>query len=703
MRPHSSAVIYFWMHLRMYLKPAIVAAGFVVGGAAAEVPFGNAIDKSLPSPSAPSHDTSPAENQLPGRAMDNATEVNALLSGRLSYAERTGSYSASYSRVTVAKRDTAGVNRLWLLYNRGVTELGEEVLVPKRGGKALAVKAVAAPLEISADGERFQERITFAGSDLVALHAFGDLAGLEWQGRLSGLPITKDGAPKPGTQSVIFAWDWNPANRTLAFSSRLPRTDVRDPEPDYPAAMVIAVPSEVKAGRLGSTGVNLNETPQRGELRGTPTYGFTTAGTDALFWVLGFEMGSRETLEQLRARAAQARDAGYDAARLACQTWLNHALGTFRPVGRTEDERRASAAAVWTLLSNTKVGQGRFEPFLATFPAHGWYSSHYLWDSCFQALAHYRFNPRVAADALRILVRNQEPDGKIPQFVSPTWNRPGESQPPLIAWTAWNLHRMAANRALLEDVYEPLVRNLDWWMRERDYNRDGVVEYAASLESGWDNSPRWDQGRVSALDLNSFLLAHTRCLARMAAELGRPEESARLHEHARRHAQRMVDHLYCQEDGLFYDRRLEDGAWVKVLTPACFLPLWAGVPLPEAQARAMIEKHLLAPEHFFGEYPFPVVAYSNLEYRADNWWRGPVWMNIAYLMLEVLDGYGYAAQRDQAADRLAAMVTRNLRPNELFDSKTGQGQGVIDYGWTSAVLLRLLDFRTRQVFEATER
>lgn len=50
----------------------------------------------------------------------------------------------------------AGLNRLWLLYNRGATELGEEILVPKRAGKALAVKTVAAPLEISAEGDKAQ-------------------------------------------------------------------------------------------------------------------------------------------------------------------------------------------------------------------------------------------------------------------------------------------------------------------------------------------------------------------------------------------------------------------------------------------------------------------------------------------------------------------------------------------------------------------
>jgi hypothetical protein len=642
-------------------------------------------------------------------AMETARIVNAMLSGKLSYAQQSGSYDAFYSRVTFTKQDTAGVNRLWFLHNRGTSELGKELLVPKRAGQALAVTAQAAPLEISAQGDRYQERITYAGHDLVALRAFGNLDGLEWHGHLTGLPenttsgFPEEGTPKPGARVVTFAWDWNPANRTLAFDFRLPRSDRRDPDPDYPAVMVLALPAQVKAGQIGSNQVALNAVPQSGKVRGNLDYAFHGAGQEELLWVLGFDMGGLETLDQLRARAARARDAGYDAARLACQAWLNQALGGFRPVGRTEDEKRASAAAAWALVSNTKVGQGRFAPYLATFPSHGWYSCQYTWDSCFQSLAHYRFNPQVAADALRVLVRNQEPDGKIPQFVCTTWNRPGESQPPLIAWSAWNLHRMGTNRALLGDLFDPLVRNLDWWMRERDYNHDGVVEYQAALESGWDDSPRWDKGRVSALDLNAFLIVHTRCLARMAAELGRPEEAARLSERARHHAQRVVEYLYCKEDGLFYDRRLEDGAWVKVLTPACFLPLWAGVPLPEAQARAMIEKYLLAPEHFFGEYPFPVVAYSDPEYRAGAWWRGPIWVNISYLMLEVLDAYGYAAQRDQAADRLVAMITRNLRPHELFDSKTGQGLGVVDYGWTSASMLRLLDFRTRNVFEATER
>ncbi len=177
-----------------------------------------------------------------------------------------------------------------------------------------------------------------------------------------------------------------------------------------------------------------------------------------------------------------------------------------------------------------------------------------------------------------------------------------------------------------------------------------------------------------------------RVLAKMAKVLGKPEDVAEWKLRSAEHAARITAALFDPESGVYYARLVEQKSLHKVLTPASFTPLWAGLPIAEETARSMIERYLLDPNRFFGQYPFPSVAYNEPTYKPDSWWRGPVWMNIAWMMVQTLDAYGYEKEAEEAAGRLLDMMTRS---DELYSSADGRPKGCPGYGWTSAVFMDL--------------
>ena len=151
----------------------------------------------------------------------------------------------------------------------------------------------------------------------------------------------------------------------------------------------------------------------------------------------------------------------------------------------------------------------------------------------------------------------------------------------------------------------------------------------------------------------------------------------------------MVKYLYDEDKNLFFDADPATGERRSLVTLSSLIPLWAGVPLPEEKTRAMIEDYLLNEAYFFGKVPFPCVAYCEPVYEPAHWWRGPTWMPVAWLMLEILEKYGYSAQRTAAARRLYGIMQKDGVLHELFDSATGEGLGCDEQGWTAAIFIRL--------------
>jgi len=582
-----------------------------------------------------------------------------------------------YSWFGVSKREKLGIENVRLYYSRASPLLSSEFLTFEvcRGSDVSVRTRTRAdlPLEIQERGEYGFSGVTaFADMDIVCYHAKLDPASAA-----TGVTATlRIPATKPPFKRRVR---YDASTRLLTLETRLPRVDVRDPDPDHPFAICMIVPEAFDP----PTGPIASDTDEAVQI----TF---SAGADALAaeqtFIVG--IGEGETAKEIRTRVHRVARITSKDSRAASRRWLAKSLDKLTFEGVPENLRLHYAKAIYQILSNTKAPRGRLR-HPALYPARNVYATQFLWDSCFASVGVAQFNQKLAEGYLLNICENQEPDGKMPQFVCATWNRPGESQPPLLGWAAWQLYEQFGDKTLVSAMCGPLGRMVDWWFKNRDEDKNGVVEYNDPLESGWDNSPRFDKGRIEAVELNAYLNREMRILAKMASVLGKPEDSKKWELRAAEHAARVTAALFDTESGVYYARLVEQGSLHKILTPASFTPLWAGLPIPEETAKSMIERYLLDPNRFFGQYPFPSVAYDEPTYKPDSWWRGPVWMNIAWIMVETLDAYGYEKEAEEGTSRLLDMMTRSDELYELYSSADGRPKGCPGYGWTSAVFMDL--------------
>ena len=119
--------------------------------------------------------------------------------------------------------------------------------------------------------------------------------------------------------------------------------------------------------------------------------------------------------------------------------------------------------------------------------------------------------------------------------------------------------------------------------------------------------------------------------------------------------------------------------------------------LPEHIARGLV-KYLLDDRRFWTAIAPPAVALDepafSLREHFDGlrrYWRGPTWVNSAWLVWRGMVRLGYEQQAATLARAITEMVSREgLR--EFYDPHDGRGMGAQDFAW-SALALELLDPR----------
>ena len=577
---------------------------------------------------------------LPVSACDLLT-VNAAApeeAGQQRYDHPDRSYSPFWSNIGLTFGPEQGIEGLHLYYNRhtltfGLPAVTSGVPASERRADVLGVSDTAMRVAF------FDTDSFLIESDVpVTLRLFGDLA----------LRVISDRTGDDGLRHL---------------HAMVPTRDPRDPDKEVPVLLSLRV---LRGRCAGNTVSPVNQQPLCAAIR-----------VEVL------------TIDPARAtRTLLAAPATIAEARAAGRAWVNDALGALTLHPADALEASVLSRALVTLLFNTTAAPGLMAGRLASFPSRGGYPTHFLWDACFHTLGLELMHPRLARDALLLLSDCMRADGLMPHFICSTWIRPNASQPPLFGWALERLVERTKDLSLAEAALPKILQNTEWWLTQR-MTPSGLIACFDPFETGWDDTPRLDEGPIIACDMNAYLLMQMRSATRLAEKLGNDPLAQELKARADSFAAQLVAVLYDPKTNRFHDVLLQTSQPLPILTPACFLPLLGDLPLPQKTQRAMLTRDLLDPARLCGLVPFPSVAYDDPSYHPSQMWRGPMWPPIYWLLLELLGKFGLDDVRSTAAKVLYQIILSDGNLHEYFNSRTGDGLGFPQQGWTAAIFLRL--------------
>ena len=317
----------------------------------------------------------------------------------------------------------------------------------------------------------------------------------------------------------------------------------------------------------------------------------------------------------------------------------------------------------------------------------------WIWDTCFMTLfCKYAQEVFPGIETLHnfyevlhnggslpnIIPSEKEPawTGATPGIPSPIWIHIADN-PPLFAWAEYENALYHGDKEYIKDLLykrKSLEKHFDWFesLTERIVPQ-GVQNETCLINdpcgymweggrSGMDNTPR---GRTGACAVDhrpnnpNMLWIDAICqqalAARTIARLYRiinDTERAVAWDKKWEEKKDLINRLYWdKEDGFYYDIDKNDHHFYKVITPASYWALTAGVASPE-QARSLAD-YAKDPNHLGGDVPLISLSRSDADYRPHGlYWRGSLWLPTAYAALKGLAEYGLYQDAHEAGYKI---------------------------------------------------
>ena len=328
----------------------------------------------------------------------------------------------------------------------------------------------------------------------------------------------------------------------------------------------------------------------------------------------------------------------------------------------------------------------------------------------------------------------------------------GMTQPPVAGFVLEEMLKISKEKKdtlnYIESVIDKVYDNHSYFYTNRDPQNEGLVYIYHNWESGTDNSPLWDDifenmespkyeferrdtthvdasqrpskreydHYLNIIDIakehnyndekiaelspflvqdplfNSMLIKSNQSLIELYKLIGGNENKIEQLEKWQEKAMNAFNNkLFDEELGAYIHYDLRNERPLRYISSSSFSPLFAGIPSKE-RASVLVQTMM----NKFGKENFYLCASFDPEsdrFNAKKYWRGPVWVNLNWILYNGLNLYGFK----DIAQRVKKDTIEIIEKNgfyEYFDARKeieNGGYGGNNFSWSAALLLDILN------------
>jgi glycogen debranching enzyme len=405
-----------------------------------------------------------------------------------------------------------------------------------------------------------------------------------------------------------------------------------------------------------------------------------------------------------------------------------------------------------TLLGNRRRGY--------TLPTNNkLYPAQWNWDSGFIALGYSYFNLNFALREINTLLDGQWRDGMVPHILFhntktnyypnyTAWNcgnkihSSGITQPPILATILKEiLSKNKINKTQLlniKKIIKKIKKFHEWFIQFRDPKKTGLVSILHPWESGYDNSPLWDDPmnkvkieknikykradnkvvnpdfrpldidydryvtiknnlrklkynpkkvyksslfNVVDVGFNSIFLKANKDLVELLDTFGLNKKKI---DNYIKVTEKNFLKLYDKKRKTFFSKDIKNNKKIYIPSITNYFLLFADLNNDKINKRLIqnLKKHNLKEKYFFSS-----IKSNHKSFEEKRYWRGPVWINCNWFIYKGLKN------KDRLfSDKIKNKTIQILEKKgffEYFSCKSGQPMGAKNFSWSAALYLDL--------------
>ena len=405
-----------------------------------------------------------------------------------------------------------------------------------------------------------------------------------------------------------------------------------------------------------------------------------------------------------------------------------------------------------TLLDNRRRGY--------TLPTNNkLYPAQWNWDSGFIALGYSYFNLNFALKEINTLLDGQWKDGMVPHILFhntktnyypnyTAWNcgnkihSSGITQPPILATILKEiLNKNKINKTQLlniKKIIKKIKKFHEWFIQFRDPKKTGLVSILHPWESGYDNSPIWDEPmnkvkieknikykradnkvvnpdfrplnidydryvtiknnlrkiqynpkkvykssffNVVDVGFNSIFLKANKDLVSLLDTFG--FNKTKIDNYIKLTEKNFLK-LYDKKRKTFFSKDIKNNKKIYIPSITNYFLLFADLNNDKINKRLIqnLKKHNLKEKYFFSS-----IKSNHKSFEEKRYWRGPVWINCNWFIYKGLKN------KDRLfSDKIKNKTIQILEKKgffEYFSCKSGQPMGAKNFSWSAALYLDL--------------